>query len=88
MNRPIRLFPEGVAGAGDRLISHLAKLGLPAVRVGVSEEDRLVIRIVAAVSVDEWRGSPVAARLLMGRIQCLVQGHPQRAGLNCRVVGE
>ncbi len=84
LNRPIGLFPEGVAGAAgrltdplpgvDRLIAHLAKLGLPAVPVGISEADRMVIRIGAAVSVEELRSSRDAARLLMGRIQGLNGG--------------
>ena len=86
LNRPIGLFPEGVAGAAgrltdplpgvDRLISHLAKLGLPAVPVGISEDDRMVIRIGKAVSVEELRGSPDSARLLMSRIQSLVENNP------------
>lgn len=69
MNRPISRFPGGVAGAAGRLISHLAKLGLPAVRVEISGDDRLVIRIGEAISAEELRGNPDAARLWMGRIQ-------------------
>lgn len=86
LNRPIGLFPEGVAGAAgrmtnplpgvDRLISHLAKLGLPAVPVGISEDDRMVIRIGEVVSVEELKRSPDSARLLMGRIQGLVKDNP------------
>ncbi len=56
----------------DRLICHLAKLGLPAVPVGISEADCMVIRIGEVVSVEELRSSPDAAQLLMGRIQGLV----------------
>ncbi|MEP6538251.1 MAG: hypothetical protein ABJF23_23130 [Bryobacteraceae bacterium] len=82
LERPIGLFPEGVAGTAGRLteplpgvarlISHLGKLGMAAVPMGISESDRLVIRIGEAVDSGTLRDSPDAARLLMERIGGLI----------------
>lgn len=81
MERPIGLFPEGVAGkAGkpadpvpgvDRLIAQLARIGLPAVPCGISEAGRFVIRFGPAIGCPELLASSDAARLLMTRIRAL-----------------
>lgn len=83
MERPIGLFPEGVAGSAglltdplpgtERLIAQLARNGLPAVPCGISESDgRLVIRFGAPVEAAELTGVPDAARLAMARVAELI----------------
>ena len=77
--RPIGLFPEGVAGGAgalhpplpgvDRLIAQLARLGVPAVPVGIGEAGgRFVIRFGAAIAAEELSGSADAAELCMARV--------------------
>ena len=61
LDRPLGIFPEGVAGTAgtltepisgvDRLLSHLAKHGLPVQPAGISEaEGRLTVRFGPTVS--------------------------------------
>jgi 1-acyl-sn-glycerol-3-phosphate acyltransferase len=77
--RPIGLFPEGVAGAAgvitdplpgvERLIFRLAKLGLPAVPCGIGEESgRFVIRFGKPVKTGEISSAGDPARLVMERV--------------------
>lgn len=81
--RPIGLFPEGVAGSAgvltdplpgtERLIQQLARLGLPAVPCGISEaQGRFHIRFGPAVEPQELTAAPDAARLVMDRIARLI----------------
>ncbi len=82
LNRPIGLFPEGVAGSAgllhpplegvDRLIALLAKRGWPALPVGVSEAGRFVIRFGKLVDAEELIQTGDAAGLLMGRVSQLL----------------
>ncbi len=87
IERPIGLFPEGVAGIADRLndplpgverlIAQLARTGLPALPAAIGETgDRLILRFGPPVPPDEILAAPDAARLLMSRI----------AGLTCDIV--
>jgi hypothetical protein len=75
-NRPLGIFPEGVDGTADRpvdplpgvgrLIAHLAKLGLPAQPVRISERDeRFVIDIRSTIRSENLIESEDAARLVM-----------------------
>jgi hypothetical protein len=77
--RPIGLFPEGVAGGAgtlrpplpgvQRLIAQLARLGVPAVPVGIGEASgRFLIRFGAAITADELSGAADAAKLCMARV--------------------
>ncbi|MEO8661169.1 MAG: hypothetical protein ABI693_22050 [Bryobacteraceae bacterium] len=82
LTRPIGLFPEGVAGSAgtlteplpgvDRLISHLAKSGMPAVPMAISESGRLIVRCGATVAASELAAAPDSAHLLMKRIADLL----------------
>lgn len=82
LDRPIGLFPEGVAGAAgrltdplpgvDRLIALLGKLKLPALPVGVSESGRFVIRFGRLVAHETLSESEDPAKLLLQRIQDLL----------------
>jgi 1-acyl-sn-glycerol-3-phosphate acyltransferase len=77
-SRPLGIFPEGVAGSAaqltrplpgiDRLISHLAKSGLPVQPAGVSENGRLIVRFGRTVSPEELLQSPDPAQLAMDRV--------------------
>ncbi len=77
-NRPLGIFPEGVAGAAgkltrplpgvDRLIAHLAKAGLPVQPAAISESDRLIVRFGKTISPEELLRSGDAAQLAMNRI--------------------
>ncbi len=81
-HRPLGIFPEGVAGSAgklahplpgvDRLIRHLAKLGLAVQPAAISETDRLVVRFGRTVSVSELLHAPDAAQLAMDRIADLL----------------
>lgn len=84
MDRPIGLFPEGVAGSAgvlsealpgiDRLMLQLAKLGLPAVPCGISEAGgRFVIRFGEPLSIEELKAAANPAALAMERIRELIQ---------------
>ena len=82
LERPIGIFPEGIAGSAgqlhpplqgvDRFLALLAKRGWPALPVGVSENGRFVIRVGKLVSADEILSAPNAAELLMGRVAELI----------------
>lgn len=83
IDRPIGLFPEGVAGTAglltdplpgtERLIAQLARQGLPAVPCGIGEADgALLIRFGAALPPDELIEAPDAARLAMARVAGLI----------------
>lgn len=78
LERPIGLFPEGVAGVAgqlteplpgvDRFIALLAKRGWPALPAGVSEDGRFVVRFGAALPPAELLAASDPAALLMSRI--------------------
>ncbi len=82
LQRPIGIFPEGVAGSAgklhsplpgvDRFVALMAKRGWPAVPVGVSEDGRFVIRFGAPIQPNELGPSSDAAALLMTRIAGLI----------------
>jgi 1-acyl-sn-glycerol-3-phosphate acyltransferase len=83
LTRPLGIFPEGVAGmAGKltapipgvgRLMSHLAKHGLPVQPVGISEgQGRLVVRFGNTIERAEVLHSPDPANLAMERIANLI----------------
>lgn len=78
-DRPIGLFPEGVAGlaglltdplpGSERLIAQLALLGLPAVPCGIGEsEGRFVIRFGPPVPATEVASAEDPARFVMARV--------------------
>lgn len=77
-NRPLGIFPEGVAGAAgkltqplpgvERLIAHLAKAGLPVQPAAISESGRLVVHFGKTVSPPELLQAKNAAELAMQRI--------------------
>jgi len=78
-NRPLGIFPEGVAGTAgkltepipgvDRLLAHLAKHGLPVQAVGISEgQGRLVVRFGKTIQTGELVKADDPARLTMERI--------------------
>jgi Acyltransferase len=81
-DRPLGLFPEGVRGSAgtlveplpgvERLLTHLARHGVPVVPAGVSEAGRLVLRFGPCVSTSELTGATDAAKLVMERIADLV----------------
>jgi hypothetical protein len=82
-DRPLGIFPEGVAGAAgrltdplpgvDRLLLQLARLGLPVVPSAVSERDgRLVLAFGAAIEAGELKDSHDAARLSLRRVKDLL----------------
>ncbi len=85
VQRPIGLFPEGVAGSAgvltqalpgiDRLMLQLAKLGLPAVPCGISESGRFLIRFGPPISASAIKAADNAASLVMSRIAELIR-HP------------
>lgn len=82
LQRPIGLFPEGVAGVAgqmtdplpgvERLIALLAKRGVPALPVGVSESGRFVIRFGQLVNAEDLVSSPDPAKLLLSRVKDLI----------------
>jgi hypothetical protein len=83
LNRPIGIFPEGVAGSAGRLVeaipgvarlfAHLAKRGLPVQPVGISEgQGRLVVRFGPTISCAELIVAKDAASLAMQRIGQLI----------------
>ncbi len=82
LERPIGLFPEGVAGVAgkltaplngvDRFVALLAKRGWPALPAGVSEDGRFVVRFGELIQPEELSQAPDAAELLMSRIARLI----------------
>jgi hypothetical protein len=83
LNRPLGIFPEGVAGfAGKlsqpldgvaRLFSHLAKHGMPLQPAGISEaQGRLVVRFGPGISCAELMAEQDSAALAMKRIGQLI----------------
>lgn len=86
LERPIGIFPEGVAGSAgklspplpgvDRFLALLAKRGWPVVPAGVSEEGRFVIQFGELIGVEELVATPDAAALVMSRVERLM--HPAR----------
>lgn len=81
-NRPLGIFPEGVGGSAgaltkaipgvDRLMSHLAKAGMPVVPVCISESHgQLAFRIGEVISVAEILRSDNAAELVLSHIATL-----------------
>jgi hypothetical protein len=85
LERPIGLFPEGVAGAAGRLaaplpgtgrlIGRLAAAGLPAVPCGIAERGG-ALRIVFGdpLPVSALLSAPDAARLALGAVASLLAG--------------
>ncbi len=81
-DRPLGLFPEGVAGTARvlseplpgiaRLLTHLARSGMPVVPAGISECGRLVIRFGELVTAEELLAAADAARLAMSRVAKLI----------------
>lgn len=80
--RPLGLFPEGVGGSAgvfskpipgvERLITHLAKGGMPVVPVCITEaEGRLIFRIGQVIGTTELLRSADAADLVLERIKAL-----------------
>ena len=79
LNRPLGVFPEGVAGTAgnltdplpgvDRLLTHLAKLGLPVQPAAISERhQRLVFRLGPTITCADLLAAPDPAKLTMQRI--------------------
>ena len=83
--RPLGLFPEGVAGTAgqltqplpgvDRLLVHLAKLGLPAQPAALWERDRLYAKFGSTVLAEELLAATDAAKLVMLRIKELLEAN-------------
>lgn len=82
-NRPLGIFPEGVGGSAgiftnpipgvERLLSHLAKAGMPVVPACISEAaGRLVFQIGPVITTGEIQHSQNAARLVLSTIQSLL----------------
>jgi 1-acyl-sn-glycerol-3-phosphate acyltransferase len=79
IDRPLGIFPEGVAGSAgkltepiagvDRLLAHLAKHELPVQAAGISEgQGRLIIRFGPVIQCAELREAADPASLTMQRI--------------------
>lgn len=85
-NRPLGLFPEGVLGTADqmsdplpgvdRLLTHLAKRGVPVVPCGISEHGRFVIRFGRVIETSDVLRAGDAAEMAMARIRELVGTPP------------
>lgn len=83
MDRPIGIFPEGVAGVAghiteplpgvDRVLAHLGKLGLPAVPCGIREAGRFYIRFGEPIPPQVLASAEDAARLCLDAVKRLVQ---------------
>ncbi len=82
LDRPIGLFPEGVAGSAskltaplpgtERLLAMLARVGLPVQPVGISETDRFVIRFGSIIPAAQVVSAPDAAALVLSRVAELI----------------
>ena len=84
LNRPLGIFPEGVAGTAGkltepipgvgRLLAHLAKRGLPVQPVGILEgQGRLIVRFGPTIVCAALLAAPDAAKLTMEEIGRLVR---------------
>jgi hypothetical protein len=81
-DRPLGLFPEGVAGAAgkisqplpgvERLLFHLAQAGMPVVPAGISENGCLRVRFGQAISAPELVAASDPAQLAMQRVAELI----------------
>jgi hypothetical protein len=76
LDRPIGIFPEGVAGTAGRVTDPLpgvgrliAKLRRPAVPVAISEQDRLILQFLPPLPADELAQAADPAALLLDRIR-------------------
>jgi len=83
-NRPLGIFPEGVGGSAgvfskpipgvERLLSHLAKSGMPVVPVCISEaQGRLIFRMGPLIPTATLVKAPDAASLVLSEIQYLLK---------------
>jgi hypothetical protein len=83
LNRPLGIFPEGVAGTAgkltdpipgvDRLLIHLARHGLPVQPAGISEgQERLIVRFGPTISCAALLAALDAAKLTMQQIARLI----------------
>ena len=82
IQRPIGIFPEGIAGSAgqlhpplpgvDRFVALMAKRGWPAVPAAVWEDGRFVIRFGAPVQPTDLLNSDDPAALLMERVVALM----------------
>jgi hypothetical protein len=84
LDRPIGVFPEGVAGTAGKLTDPLPgverlilKLNRPALPVAISETDRLVVRVGPPVTLEDLRAAPDAARLMLARVATLLGPNAQ-----------
>jgi 1-acyl-sn-glycerol-3-phosphate acyltransferase len=78
IDRPIGIFPEGVAGSAneisdplpgvDRLLAHLAKAGMPVQPAAISESDRLAVCFGPTIAPGELLAAAEPAKLTMSRI--------------------
>ncbi len=82
LNRPLGIFPEGVAGAAGqltdpipgvaRLLSHLAQKGLPVQPAAIREEQgRLLVCFGATISCEALLAAKDAAKLTMQSISAI-----------------
>jgi 1-acyl-sn-glycerol-3-phosphate acyltransferase len=77
--RPIGLFPEGVSGTAERpapplpgverLIAHLARVGLPVVPVSIAEQYGIVVRFRRSLPPAELLDAGNCADLVLARIR-------------------
>jgi hypothetical protein len=83
LDRPLGIFPEGVAGTAgtltdpipgvERLLAHLARHGLPVQPAGISEaEGRLVVRFGPTINCADLLAATDAAKLTMRGIAQLI----------------
>ena len=84
LTRPLGIFPEGVAGTAgqitdpipgvERLLSHLAKQGLPVQPAAILEgEGRLIVRFGPTIGCSALLDATNAAQLTMQRIAFLLR---------------
>lgn len=81
LDRPIGLFPEGVAGTAEnpvaplpgveRVIRLLARSGMPVVPTAISEAGRLILRFGEPINPDQLLTSGNAAQLAMAMVNQL-----------------
>lgn len=83
LERPIGIFPEGVTGTADRpspalpgagrLLRQFAKLGIPVLPVGISEQGRFVIKIGPLIPADALLASENPGNLVMDCVHRLAE---------------